>query len=351
MSSSRNCLCLSWKLRLLVTWLDFFHKSIRFFSRSRQKAFDPRRILLSNWASLGDLFLATSLVPILKHHFPDCKIGFLVSKNSSEVLATCTDIDWVHAVETPFMETDWQYKTAWQRFISYLRFTFCKNRAIAAEIAQKKYTSALELYPYFPNTIPILWHAKIPFRIGFNTGGYSHLLDQTIPWRNDCYLTKQYESLLELLHIPLERPLQAALRVDSSLLPPSPYFLFHPGTSHHSKEFSLSFWQELYQLCQKRKIPIYFTGHGAKEERFIRDIGAENNFYRTTSWSSLTSLIAGSAGVVSVDSVPVHIAAALGVPFAVLYKKYSPLWFPKGGTAFWQEDLANILEWIHAQYD
>ncbi len=36
----------------------------------------PKSILLSNTAQLGDLVLATSLLPLLKQAFPEIKIGF-----------------------------------------------------------------------------------------------------------------------------------------------------------------------------------------------------------------------------------------------------------------------------------
>jgi hypothetical protein len=59
----------------------------------------PSRILVSNIGHLGDLVIAGSVAPILKQHYPQAIIGYLVSSYSQCVLEENPYIDQTHLLD------------------------------------------------------------------------------------------------------------------------------------------------------------------------------------------------------------------------------------------------------------
>lgn len=328
MKNTKNKFCTGWKTKIFVSFIDAIHRVKRPFNQPKPPE-TIHKILLCNWSSLGDVFLSTSVIPEIKARFPNCKIGFLVSKYSRMVLDTTPDIDWIHETEV------WARagKSGLQKILGLFKFQFLYEKKIIEELTKKKYDCAIDLYPYYPNTIPILWKAKIPIRIGFNTGGGSFLLSTIVPWESEQYIPFHYAHIFGI-EGPLKIPINTTKPQTVNLK--KPYLIFHTGSSLHLKEFSLDFWKSLYSICRAANYTVYFTGRGEKENRFIEAIAPDYNLCNRLSWSDLICVIRESIGVVSVDSVPVHISAALDVPFAVLYKTYSKIWHPdcEKGTPF-----------------
>lgn len=328
-TNTKHCLIVGRKTKYFVNAMDLLHRFLAFLfpSRSKGKSVEKiERILLCNWSSLGDVVVASSVVPTIKAHFPACKIGFLVSRDSAVVLQTCAGIDWIHKTVTPSGQ-------GLRRLFNIIYLSLTEWKRTVGELKKNNYDCAIELYPYFPNVISILWRAKIPMRIGFNSGGNSLLLSTSVMWKGNHYFPHLYSDLLAHLGIPkTQSPRAEIIAPQSSTLKLNvPYYIFHVCSSDCSKELSVAFWQFLYNRCKMTGIAVYFTGRGQREKAIIERIGItkSENLCDCLTWPQLVKVIQGAKGVVSVDSVPVHIAASLSVPFAVLYvRPYSPLWYP-----------------------
>jgi ADP-heptose:LPS heptosyltransferase len=354
MPSTKNCLCLTRKTKVFATVFDWIHGFIKPFSFRRAPRWPPERILLSNWSSLGDVLLATAVVPALKARFPRCKIGFLVARGSQAVLQTCPDIDWIHV-------TDSWLKVGvkrWQKLWGLFRFIFTEKQRLIAELKERNYDCAFELYPIFPNTIPILWGAQIPQLIGFDSGGNSCLLSHAVSWSEGRYLPFVYAKLLEKVDVSPDKIKVVMQRAQTTKIGLNkPYFVFHPCASVSSKEFPAVFWQRLAHFCKARGMTVYFAARGEREAQVVQEIGveAEYNLCNRLSWQDLVQVIQESAGIVTVDSVSAHLAAALDVPFAIVYKIYIPMWRPESekGVVFGvdgpvkeEEVHAALANWI-----
>ena len=59
----------------------------------------PKRILLVNGAHIGDVVIATSLLPVLKRAFPNAEIGFLTGTWSHAVVHDHPDVSHTHCVD------------------------------------------------------------------------------------------------------------------------------------------------------------------------------------------------------------------------------------------------------------
>jgi ADP-heptose:LPS heptosyltransferase len=315
----------------------------------------PKRILLSNWGSLGDIVLSTGLVKVIREKFPHCQIGFLTTKYSQAILDTCPGIDWVHVVD-PW---DNPALSKWQRMCRLLWFTIWKQPVIAKKLASLHYDVAIELRPYFPNSIPLLWKARIPWRIGFATGGNSLLLNAKVPWPGDQYLPNCYWSLLHFIGIQnTKTPMPFNIHVQPTTLPhlPGSFLIFHPCSLAKEKEFPIDVWQNLYNRCQHAGYNIYVTGKGEREKIITEQIAGNSstNLCNLLDWKQLISLIQKSKFLVSVDSVPVHVAAAFSIPSAILYRATPShkIWYPDqpNTTAFGIDrpvNPADVFATIH----
>jgi heptosyltransferase-1 len=335
---SKNRFCFGVKSKLFAGFFDACHACLRVLFPSRFKENRPReirRILLCNWGSLGDVVLATSVIPAIRAAFPGCKIGFLVSRGSKVVLETCEGIDWIHETSS------WARvcTAALQKVRDFWLYRFGEAKRVVREIAEKNYDCAFELYPFFPNIIALLYKAKIPIRVGFNTSGNSLLLTRVVGWKEDVYLPLRYEDLLAQIGVK-GKDLRPRICVKKQTVCEGPFVIFHLCSSFAGKEFALSFWKKLYEIFCAAGWKVVFTGRGEREKKAISQVCTEqaNNFCDKLSWVQLVSLIQKSALVVSVDSVPIHLAAALGAAFIGLYKAtpFPMVWQPnrENGAVF-----------------
>jgi ADP-heptose:LPS heptosyltransferase len=318
--------CFGWKSRLLAALLDGWHS---LFKRDLPPPDQrPKRLLLSNWGSLGDVLLATSVIAPIKEHYPDCEIGFLVSEKGEKALSGISGIDRVHICK-------WQLsaKSTLGRLLQFMRFRR-QTRTLVQEIALAGYDTFVELYPFFPNSITLGRAAHIPRRIGFDTSGGKPLLTDCVKWEKEGYLLNCYRWLLKPLAIDHHPSVPLAL----SDLPEHSPIILHTGSSNKEKELPITFWKELYRLLKKEGYSLAFTGAGERQKEMIAKIGATEaeNQCDKLPWNDFVSWVARSPCVITIDSVSAHIAAAAGRPLIVFYLKKLNigLWKPEKALAF-----------------
>lgn len=327
------------KMKLYYSLMSLLHSILRILFSWRIRKMDSsslHKILLANWGSLGDLVLSTGVIAAIKTAYPQCKIGLITSEYSKEVCATSPSIDWIH-ITRPWLKPG---LSKWKKPALILRFAFLDQPKLVKEIAKIEYDCAIELRPFFPNLIPVFWKAKIPIRIGFATSGNDKLLTASSPWRSDQYLPFHYKPLLEQIGIHLKESnlmmQKIVLKNPPPLLPQKPYLLFHLCSSDPIKELPLQFWKTLYGLCKEKKFQIYFTGKGKREQQLIEQVTAnpEENLCNKLSWTQLVQHIQACRGLVSIDSVPIHLAAGLNIPTLALFvnTEFPHVWAPPVST-------------------
>lgn len=289
---------------------------------------------MTNWGALGDLVLSTGVIAEIKATYPNCKIGLAVSSESKVVCSTSPSVDWIHVLKPWAL----QGRNIGQKILSLLRFTFIEQIRAVKEIKSIGYDTAIELRPFCPNVIPIFWKAKIPLRIGFKTSGNDKLLNAPAEWIGGEYLPHCYWPLLGKIGIESKNTLmpQMILKMDHPRLAKKPYLLFHLCASDAIKEMPIEFWKALYSKCKEMGWNIYFTGRGERELKMIEQVTKipEEILCNKLSWEQLVQHIKECRGIVSIDSVPIHLAASFGVPTVALFRcTINPiLWKPSVPT-------------------
>lgn len=302
--------------------------------------FAPRRgeiktdkILLSNIAHMGDLVIATKMLPVLKANFPKSKIGFICGSWAETVLKSNPMIDHIYILD------HWKinrtkcfiYKKIW----GYLK----TKRRVLRELKLEKWDIAIDLYYYFPNTIPLLWQAKIPVRIGYISGGFGKLLTHPHIWKNEykhmsVYNLDLLKTLFNKINFSNNENRLPSLSYDKieklkeKMQNVENYTVFHVGSDNQDKEWSLNNWRELAKTLTHEGKTIVFTGRGERENALISSIITQItldspldalNLCNKLSFDEFVFVISKAKMLISIDSVGIHIAAAFNIPTIVLF--------------------------------
>lgn len=287
----------------------------------------PRTILICNGAHLGDVVLATAVLPVLKDAFPTARIGMVVGSWARVVIAGHPLVEWVHSVDHWLQNRSRiaLWRRWWRHLATHLR--------ALKEIRALKYDAAIDLYPTFGNHVLLLWQAGIPTRIAYSAGGLGPLLTHAKDWQDlDQSMVEYHAQLLRELGIgdrslrhlksclpePTEIEIGKHFRATSN----DGYIVLHVGTGLECKEWSLEGWRGVAQQLTQRGFPLVFTGSGQREERHISAIVSGltrcHNLSGRLSWQESVSVIKHARMVICADSVMAHVAATFDIPCVVI---------------------------------
>lgn len=296
----------------------------------------PKSILLSNTAQLGDLVLATSLLPLLKETFPEIKIGFLAGGWGKGILEKHPLLHCFHQLD------HWKQTRASKPLKVKLKEYAAQRKQVLNEIKEENYEVACELNFYFPSMSPLFFQARIPYRIGYTSAGLAPFLTHRIKWENKPQSAAHYFlDLLAPLFPVSETKLKSSLPPISKTpkQPSQQYCIIHMGSGNAAKEWPLSQWRTLAELLSAQGHYLVFTGKGEKEERDIQTV--TQNLTRTLNlcnqldWNAYVALIKEAKLLIGVDTSAGHVAAAVETPSVLLYSGLNPLtlWRPLGTKA------------------
>jgi ADP-heptose:LPS heptosyltransferase len=306
----------------------------------------PRRILLANGAHLGDVLLSLSLVPILRDAFPQARLGFLAGSWAQGLLKGHAELAWVHYLD------HWKLNRSPVSLGEKLRRHSQTRRRALREIRACRYDVALDLYYYFPNSIPLLWQASIPCRIGYTSGGFGPLLTHALDWRlRDQHVTDYQMDLLHLLDVPANHlhwrapalaagkeqlPRQLLAGLARAGIPPAGYVVFHLGTAAALKEWPILRWRQLAMRMNAEGRALLFTGSAGREWQNAQQVSAGLklcvNLCGGLNWQEFVEVLRQAELLVGVDSVAGHIAASVATPCVVISSGIANLahWKPRG---------------------
>jgi len=282
----------------------------------------PDRILLSNVAQIGDVVIATAVLQPLRRAFADARIGFLTASWAGAVLEGHPDVTWTHTYDpwkvNRTARTPLAAARQWRR-------TFVRG---VREVRDVGYDVAVDLYPYWPNSVGLLARAGVPVRIGYTSGGYGPLLTHPFEWTDlDQHVAYYHMDLLAPLGVRSAGRLAPSLpfaepRRDLGL-PAGGYLVLHLGAGSPTKQWPLGRWRELARELWADGHVLVFTGKGPAEKEAVRRTCAGLDrcidLCDRASWRDFVAVVAGARAVVTVDSVAGHVAAATGTPSVVLW--------------------------------
>jgi predicted lipopolysaccharide heptosyltransferase III len=290
-------------------------------------------ILLLQLKRIGDLILTTPSIAAIREKFPDASLSLVVSPAVEELLPAIAGIDKVFTVRGKTDDAfDW-IALSLGRFDYCLDFTRNDRSAFLTFLsgARKRITSD---------------HPKL--RTKMRAKSYNEFVEAPV---GSLHTVDYHLSLLKALGIEdaprairLELPdtiVQQAERLLTAAQLGDEFVIFHPGSARAEKFWEPNRWAQVIDHCAREAgIRCVLTGgRSAVEQAQISAIKAATksdviDLSGKTTLLTLAALVRKARLLVTVDSAPMHFAAAWGTPQVVLFGPTNPFhWHPRSEVA------------------
>lgn len=297
-----------------------------------------QNILVVRTDRIGDVVLTTPAVVALREANLDARISILVTPQTFDIVDGNPYFD-----EILLDDRKGAHRGLWGfwRLVCLLR----KRKFDAAIVFHTKRRANL-----------LCFLAGIPNRVGYKNNKFGFLLTQGIPDTRPEGTKHEAEYCLDVLkhigikvntfrlYLPLKEESEAwveKLFFDNDIFPADRLIAVHPGASCISKRWPAENFSGLInQIIEKRLARIILIG-GAESKKIAADVLRQVKIPLTdvtgkASLSQLASLLKKCRLLISNDSGPVHMAAAVGTPVISIFGRnqagLSPArWRPLGG--------------------
>lgn len=317
-----------YKLMYAYLWV---YDLITFLKKKEKALLTPKKtknILISNLAALGDVIITSSVIPLIKKHFPNARLFFLGSSYTAFFTKNHPLIDKVICFD---------HLRHNRKKISLLKKIIIHYQTKKSAIKQMRKEAidlAIDFYFYNPNSIKLLFKAKIPNILGYTTGGYKNLLNLKIdkPFNPFWHMSEYH---LHLLNEVLEK--KEEIR---PLLPNLPFvkepkykklkkyenkhfILIHPGAGHKNRHINFNLAIQILDIIPKDTL-VLFIGTGEAEhlniEKIIKKRSNCVNLANKLHVLDLIYLCGKARMAISTDSAISHIASYFDCPQIVFFK-------------------------------
>jgi lipopolysaccharide heptosyltransferase II len=282
---------------------------------------------------MGDVLMTTPALSALKHH-KNAKLTLLTSTQGQAISNHIPDIDEVMIYEAPWLKA------------SSKRNDAESEKKIVNEIAIRKFDMAIIFTVFSQNPLPaafLCYLAEIPIRIAYcRENPYqllSHWFPESEPEKLLRHESQRHLDLISALGIDAA-PSRLKLKVNHELVVevmksyiPRKFsekvVVIHTGSTAPSRRFSPERFKELaIKLSNQLDVLPVFTGTESEKpliDEMIKGLDCKfSNLAGYLKLDELISLISISKLLISNNSGPVHMAAALGVPVIDLYALTNP---------------------------
>ncbi|RPI71982.1 MAG: lipopolysaccharide heptosyltransferase family protein [Ignavibacteriales bacterium] len=282
----------------------------------------PENLLIVRTDRIGDVILSLPLAGIIKKHYPECRVTFLVREYTRQLVDNHPYIDNILTLKEKDGKT-----VVWDN---------------VKEIKKYNFDSSIIVYPTFATSL-ITYLSGIKHRIGTGYRWYSVLFNEKV-YEHRKYAEKhELEFNVNLLkkfgiqenitpanvkfnlqiNPEKDKSVREVLK-ENNISISEPIIIFHPGSLGSSVDLPAAKFQELIQLVnEKTGFQIILTGSMGEKvlcEKLVLNNNTKN-FAGKFSLSEMISLINMADVFVSNSTGPIHIAAALN--------KYTIGFYPK----------------------
>jgi predicted lipopolysaccharide heptosyltransferase III len=290
-------------------------------------------ILLLQLKRIGDLILTTPSIAALRRKFPDASISLVIAPAAEPLLPAIAGIDKVFVVRGKTDDAfDWialslgrfdycldftrNDRSAFLTFLSGARKRITSDHPkLRTKMRAKSYNEFVEAPVGFLHTVD--YHLGLLKPLGIENASRTIRLD--LP---DATV-QQGEQLLDAAQVGEE------------------FAILHPGSARAEKFWEANRWGQVIDHCVRvAGIKCVLTGgRSSAEQAHIAAIKASTqseviDLSGKTSLLSLAAIVRKARLLVTVDSAPMHFAAAWGTPQVVLFGPTNPFhWHPRSDSS------------------
>ena len=309
----------------------FLRLSAKARAKAKHRRSAMKNILIIKPSSLGDVVLALPALSALRRSFPDAKISWFIRPEFAPLLKNHPDLNEVIYFDR-----------------KYLGKALFNPRAFAALVSliwrlnRGKFDAVFDLQGLF-RTASLSWLSGCKRRFGMaGAGEFGHIFyTHKVAQDRDCiHLVDYYLKIVRSagarqtqveFQLPVAPAAANAVKrlLASQGIKPDNYAVFVPTSAHEDKCWPAERFAALADRVSKQfHLSIIATG-AASEKGTVEELRNKAsvpivNFAGATSISELVALLKGARLVVSNDTGPGHIAAALGVPVVLIFGPTNP---------------------------
>lgn len=301
-----------------------------------------RKVLLVRADRMGDVVLTTPVFSAIKEQRPDWKVGVLVSREYGDLVRANPFVDEVFLYDKDGSEKS--LLGNW-RFISRLR--------------KSKYDAAVHFHPR-SRMHWISFLAGIPVRIGYRHKNFRRLThrlpyDKPKGGRHEAECNFDLLKLLGIekpgalkLHVPLQEEFRAS--VETKLASLKRFVVVHPSASSPSKIWLSEYFSQVADhIFERFKAGAVLIGSTA-DQKFTEAVKSRMkseplDLTGRLGVGELPWLFKKAKLVISNDTGPAHVAAAVGTPVLSIFGRNRPglgpdRWRPMGPASYFlQKDV------------
>ena len=289
-------------------------------------------ILLIQLKRIGDLILTTPAIAALREKFPDANITLVISDEGKALAHAITAVDRLLVMP---------------RGLAGIK--------TAAAIASGKFDYAVDFTRNDRSALLVLLSRArkriVSFRIKMRSKFRTRFYNEFVPHRmRDMHTADYHLALLAPLGIEnASAAIQLTLPENSrstagELLEThnirKQFVIFHPGSARSEKFWNAQRWSEVIDTAADHKVDLVLTGGSSPlEQTHLDDIKSKVrhpviDLSGKTDLLTLAALIARARLLITVDSAPMHLAAATRTPQVILFGPTNPFhWRPRESSA------------------
>ncbi|HEY9880899.1 MAG TPA: glycosyltransferase family 9 protein [Leptolyngbyaceae cyanobacterium] len=296
------------------------------------------RILCIRLDSLGDVLMTTPAMRAIKETNPQAHLtlmtsgagGAMAPKGQSSTIASLLPI----IDETLIYDAPWLKATASRKDSQ-------PEYAMFEHLRQQQFDAAIIFTVYSQNPLPsafMAYMADIPLRLAYCRENPYQLLTHTVKeLEPEQFIRHEVQRQLDLvasvgyhttnprmtLEIPLKAQKRVALLLSELGLPANSWVVIHPGASAPSRRYPPEQFAQVADSLIAQGIPVVFTGT-EPERPLIDSIRAQMeapalSLVGMLDLAEMAALLQTAPLLLSNNTGPVHLAAAVGTPVVDLY--------------------------------
>lgn len=300
----------------------------------------PQNILIVKLSAIGDVVQTIPMVEALKQKYPQAKIDWVVEEEASDLLTGHPALNRVIVSR----------RKSWQK-----RFfrkgetgdTLKEIREFISDLRREKYDWVIDNHGLFKSGLFVFLSRGVR-KIGFkpspgiaDEGNYFFTNERYKPLSIERHALERYLDLITQLGVPAAKPLlnfsvpgesreRAAEILRQHGLFSKPLVIIHPIAKWTTKQWPPENFARLAEALAQKGVSVAFTGsrddiepvqeifHQVKNQKKILNLTGKTNLKELGAVFSLSDL------VLTTDTGPMHLAAAVKAPLIALFGPTAP---------------------------
>jgi lipopolysaccharide heptosyltransferase II len=298
----------------------------------------PRRILVIRLDLIGDLVLSMTVVRALKRSYPEAEIDLLALPASAKVVMHDPELTEIITYDP----------NVWRRPKALIQAKNWRDvYKLRRHLRMRHYDIVVSVFGAWAGVIAVLSGAKR--RVGFGRESYPGFMTDNVPGRHWSPGDRKHEvdyclelakssgaitspaDRTPLLYVdPQARQQLEQLLIQEGVKPEKPLIACHVSSNNgQSKRWPIPYWATLIdKLIREQDAQVILTGAPTDLsliESVLRNMQEQAiNLAGKTSLPQLVALLQRADLVISGDSGPMHIAAAVGTPLIAIHGPTDP---------------------------